>query len=117
MATYEVSTWAQLRSAITSAVAGDVIKLIADIDCNDIIPEGVASTVVFPIGASVTIDGSYEEDNTIKNHEIRNLRTSVNSPVSIFKISRPGSSAITHTMKNIDFVNLVLNKPLLDVED
>lgn len=117
MATHEVSTWAQLVSAISSAANDDTIKLIKDIDCNKEIPEGVVSTVVLPIGINVTIDGSYEEDGITKNHEIRNLRTSVNSPVSIFKISRPNSSAITHTIKNIDFVNLILNKPLLDVED
>lgn len=117
MATIEVSSWTGLVSAIGSAASGDTIKLTNNINCNDEIPEGVASTIAIPVGVSLTIDGSYEEDGITKNYEIRNLRTFINSPVSIFQIRRPGNSAITHTIKNIDFVNLILNKPLLDVED
>ena len=45
MATHEVSTWAELAEAIRTAAGGDTIKLIADIDCNDEIPEGVSSTI------------------------------------------------------------------------
>ena len=85
MATIEVSTWAQLRSAITSAVAGDVIKLIADIDCNDEIPEGVTSTIQTIDSTWFTITGEYTENDVVKRHEIRNLRTRATSPVTIFK--------------------------------
>ena len=106
MATIEVSTWAQLVSAIDSASAGDTIKLIADIDCNREIPEGVTSSISSM--ESYTIDGSYEEDGVTKNHEIRNLRTATTSPVTIFAID-DGS----WTIKNIDFLNLILDKPLI----
>lgn len=75
MATVNVSTWAELRNAITGAASGDNIKLIADIDCNGEIPEGVSSKIT--IEKTITIDGSYTENDVIKNHEIRNLRTQV----------------------------------------
>lgn len=113
MATHEVSTWAELRSAISSAASGDTIKLIADIDCNDEIPEGVASTILLAM-FKLTIDGGYVEDGVTKRHEIRNLRTSASSPVSIFKIQASSDGTYTYNIKNIDFVNLVLDAPLFE---
>ena len=113
MATYEVSTWAQLKSAINGAASGDTIKLIADIDCNDEIPEGVASTILLAM-FKLTIDGGYVEDGVTKRHEIRNLRTSASSPVSIFKIQASSDGTYTHNIKNIDFVNLILDAPLFE---
>lgn len=113
MATIEVSTWAQLRSAIGSAASGDTIKLIADINCNDEIPEGVSSTITI-LNKNLTIDGGYVENDVTKRHEIRNLRTSGSSPVSIFKLQVSADSAFTNTIRNIDFVNLILDAPLFE---
>ena len=46
MATYEVSTWAELVARMAdTTLETRTIKLTADIDCNDSIPEGVASTI------------------------------------------------------------------------
>lgn len=112
MATVEVSTWAELRSAIISAANGDTIKLIADIDCNDEIPEGVNSTIKpsrYTID-TLTITGEYTEDNVTKNHVIRNLR---NGSVPIFKFS-VGSSGSYIYIRRIDFINLILSAPLLE---
>lgn len=113
MATIEVSTWAELAAAISSAASGDTIKLIADIDCNDEIPEGVASTILLAM-FKLTIDGGYVEDGVTKRHEIRNLRTSGSSPVSIFKIQASADGTYTNTIRNIDFVNLILDAPLFE---
>lgn len=111
MATIEVSTWAELVSAIGSSAANDTIKLIDDVDCNDEMPEGVTTRI--SISKTITIDGSYTEDNVVKNHIIRNLRTHVSSPVEIFYInSKPSVGGITPIFKNIDFLNLILGKPL-----
>lgn len=116
MATHEVSTWAQLRSAITSAAAGDVIKLIADIDCNDEIPEGVTSTIKPPTSsltnAALTITGEYTENDVTKRHVIKNLRTSTASPVTIFEFQGAGNTS-TINIKGIDFLNLILDAPLV----
>lgn len=112
MATVEVSTWAQLRNAIINAANGDTIKLIADIDCNDEIPEGVNSTIK-PSSWTIetlTITGEYTEDGVTKNHVIRNLR---NSSVPIFKFS-VGSSSTYIYIRRIDFLNLILSAPLLE---
>ena len=112
MATHNVSTWAELASAIRNASGGDTIKLVDDINCNNEIPQGVESTVSCGQLSSLTIDGSYEEDGVTKNHIIYNLRTSLSNPVSIFQLSCPNYN-YTKTIKNITFVNLILNAPLL----
>lgn len=114
MATHEVSTWAQFRSAIDSAASGDTIKFIADIDCNNEIPEGVASSIIPDAMQGLTIDGSYQEGGVTKNHVIRNLRTNVVSPQAIFKWKFENSSTTkTFNIKNIDFINLILDAPLI----
>ena len=110
MATIEVSTWAELRSAVANATAGDVIKLIADINCNNEIPEGVPSTT--DVKVNLTIDGSYQEGNVTKNHVIRNLRTHVSSPVDIFKMNNGNGQSVT--VKNIDFLNLIFDRFLVN---
>ena len=108
MATYEVSTWTELATELsTSRGEAKTVKLVADIDCNNEIPLGVASTIQIIADNrtySVTIDGSYVEDGVTKNHVIRNLRTHVTSPVNIFF---PWIEQTT--IKNIDFINLVLD--------
>lgn len=113
MATIEVSTWAQLKTAISGASSGDVIKLITDIECNSEIPEGVASTININ-NKPLTIDGGYVEDGVTKRHVIHNLRTSASSPVSIFKIGATAEGSYTCNVKNIDFVNLILDAPLFE---
>ena len=116
MATHEVSTWPQLRNALTIAYNEiTTIKLIADIDCNDDIPTGAASTIIF--GRSdyaLTIDGSYQENGVTKRHEIRNLRTDIASPVPIFQPTGAtyAYGGKTTTIKGIDFFNLILDAPL-----
>lgn len=113
MATIEVSTWAELRSAITYADSGDTIKLIADIDCNDEIPEGVSSTIATnQLSGALTITGEYTENNVTKSRVIRNLRTSTTSAVTIFKLNIGGTSGSVF-VKNIDFINLILEAPLV----
>ena len=113
MATYEVSTWAQFKSAFTSAVSGDTIKLIADIDCNDEIPEGVSSTIsTNQLSGTLTITGEYIDNNVTKSRVIRNLRTSTTSAVTIFKLDINGTSGSVF-VKNIDFINLILAAPLV----
>ena len=114
MATYEVSTWAELVSELsTSRAEAKTIKLVADIDCNDEIPLGVASTITCYCSLThpVVLDGSYIEDGVTKNHAIRNLRTHVTNPVILFSISvRDSSKNFRFTFKNIDFINLILQK-------
>lgn len=109
MATREVSTWAQLVSAITSAVSGDTIKLIADIDCNNEIPEGVSSTISRTV-AYFKLDGEYTENGVTKRHVIKNLK---NNSVTIFKIITEFNTD-NMTIKGIDFINLMLSAPLLE---
>lgn len=121
MATYEVSTWAELVARMADTTGETrTIKLTADIDCNDSVPLGPTSSlnIVGSISYPCTVDGSYTEGNVTKNHVIRNLRTNVTSPVDIFNIrsTKPyggsGSSTefqINVTIQNIDFVNVILS--------
>lgn len=115
MATIEVSTWAELRTAIINADNGDTIKLIKDIDCNDEIPEG-ASTIT-SASYAFTVDGSYVENGVTKNHVIRNLRTGVTGASPIFLLVSPIGEAdkTTKIFKNIDFINLILDSSLFRV--
>ena len=112
MATREVSTWAELVAAIRASGDSDTVKLIADINCDNEIPEGVSSTITTS-AAYLKIDGEYVEDGVTKRHEIRNLRSSTNSPVTIFKITT-SKYTDSFTMKGIDFLNLILSAPLLE---
>lgn len=120
MATITVTTWAELVTAYTSTVTnGDTIKLINDIDCNSEIPEGVATSIAQKTDVNFIIDGSYtEEENGViitKSRVIRNLRTNIISPVSIFAVNS-GSSAYSITWQYIDFINLVLDNSLLNTD-
>ena len=100
MATINVSTWTEFVTALGSHSSGDTIKLTADINCNDTIPTGVATTI--NCGSdTIIIDGN--------GHLIRNLRTSAASPVSVFSFSGTNHDV---TIKDIDFGNLILDKPL-----
>lgn len=123
MATYEVSSWPQLIARMADTTAETrTIKLVADIDCNDTVPMGPASSldIVGSNGYPCIIDGSYTEGNVTKNHVIRNLRTNVTSPVDIFnfRAQNPYSGGaeqfkIGVTIQNIDFVNVVLDGAMM----
>ena len=120
MATYEVSTWAELVAKLSATTLETrTIKLTADIDCNDEIPEGVANTINVYSSRNypLTIDGSYTENGITKNHVIRNLRTHVTSPKNIFKLTyldATGENKIPVVrFYNIDFINLILDGGML----
>lgn len=115
MLTYEAATWQDIIDIAYnggSNFTDDVtIKLTSDINCNTEIPEGVASTIQFSSSSAhvVIIDGGYIENNASKRHVIRNLRTHVQNPVTIFNSNRYESISL----KNIDFINLILDAYLL----
>lgn len=108
---FEAASWSELEElAHPSSDYSDsiTIKLTSDIDCNNEIPEGVATTLSFPArgtGCTVTIDGGYDPTDITKRRVIRNLQTHVVSPVDIF--STPYNSFI---LRNIDFINLKTEK-------
>lgn len=114
MATVEVSTWGEFVDALQTS-GSLTVKLVADIDCNNEIPQGVSSTINLR-GADdrpLTITGAYTEDGVTKNHVIRNLRTSTSSPVTIFNAMWYSATnvdgALNLTFRNIDFENLYIN--------
>lgn len=117
MATIEVSTWAQLVATVRAASTGDVIQLISDIDCNSEIPEGVSSTIQPSNSSSrnITLTGEYTDGGVTKRHVIKNLRTSTSSAVTIFKFVGVGNYSSTTTIKGIDFLNLILSAPFIDI--
>lgn len=113
----EAYTWQDIVDALNNdgvAVSQPmVIKLMKDIDCNDEIPEGVETTLSLRSsgsGAQCTIDGSYTVNDVVYNRVIRNLRTHIITPVLIFQAKYAGFH-----FKNVDFVNLILDQPLLKV--
>ena len=116
MLTFEASTWQHLVNIATQSQADTfrdsvTIKLTADIDCNDEIPEGVETVLYFKVngsGSTITIDGDYEEDGVHKRHIIRNLRTHIVTPVQIFNTNQN-----SFILRNIDFKNLILDNLLV----
>lgn len=112
----DVYTWAELVAAYTNdgvQYNDDVtIKLMRDINCNDEIPEGVETSLTPALGSSyiMIVDGSYKVNGEVRNRVIRNLRTHVITPVVIFKAAAGGS-----IFKNIDFINLVLDRALVQI--
>lgn len=121
MADVYVETWPELVSAINSAPVTSntttTIHIVKDIDCNDSIPEGVASTISKEINnvnyCNLIIDGAYSENGVTKNRIIRNLRTNITSPVKIFYFTIMNGSVVR--FKNIDFINLVLDRPFIEI--
>ena len=124
MATVEVSTWAELVSAVTTAAqssawSATTVKLTADIDLNDTDPSGVCCQVLFNSNAiqyatgALTIDGGYADSVTgeEKRHVIKNARTDIANPRPIFYLTddlvyeRWGKHI---KFKNLDFQNLIL---------
>lgn len=96
MATVEVSTWPELKTALQSGSNGKTVKLTSDIDMNEVAPTGDTISVTY--NANV-IDGN--------GHAIKNLRTRVSNPVPIFD-TQFSATDFTFTIKNINFVNLIL---------
>lgn len=94
MATVEVSTWAELKTALQ---AQNNAKLMADIDMNEVAPNG--DYIILSYGESITLDGNH--------HKIRNLRTTVNNPRPIFACQYGGTGR-TLIIKDLDFQNLIL---------
>lgn len=124
MATVEVSTWAELVSAVTTAAGSNAwtsttVKLIADIDLNDTNPSGVCCQISFASDAikyktaGLIIDGGYTDPVTgeEKRHVIKNARTDITNPRPIFYLTdilvyeRWGKHI---SFKNLDFQNLIL---------
>jgi len=94
MAVVECSTWAQLKTALQ---ASNDVKLMADIDMNEVAPNGDYITLSY--GESLTLDGNH--------HKIRNLRTTVDSPRPIFACQFGGVNRRL-IIKDLDFQNLIL---------
>lgn len=114
--TVEVSTWAELITAISNAPTDQdtTIKITADIDMNEVAPQGTTNT--FYIGwfaKTLVIDGGYIDSisGENKNHVIKNLRTPINSFGTIFYFTYNGSAstAIGVKFQNIDFQNFILS--------
>ena len=99
MATVEVSTWAELKTALSdNSNDGNTIKLTADIDMNGVAPEG--DNIVMSYDNAITLDGD--------NYTIKNLRTKLSSPVAIFGMAFGGTGR-TFTIKNLKLQNLILS--------
>ena len=102
MATYHVSSWQEIMSAICdSAQVAKEILLDSDIDLNDEYPEGVPSVALYCY-KDVTLN--------LQGHTIKNLRTRISNPVPIiYNTSDSGIWSDTKfIIKNGDFVNLIL---------
>lgn len=124
--TIEVSTWAELVSAVLATVeypytwSDTTIKLTADINLNDTDSTGVCCQVNFPayaiigVGSGIVIDGGYIDSETgkQKSHVIKNARTDISNPRPIFYLN---DSLMADrydkyiTFKNLDFQNLILS--------
>lgn len=92
-----VTTWEELVAEIAT---GGTIGLGADIDMNASAPLGLSSSI--SVMNSFTIEGN--------GHQIRNLRTSVTSPVAVFSCRSDGSVSII--INEVDFLNITLDAPL-----
>ena len=115
MATVEVSTWAELIYAMNyvSLVEDTTIKIVADIDMNEVAPEGVTNSFSSAwFGRTLVIDGGYIDTTTgeSKNHVIKNLRTPItgNGSIFYFYYVNDASTALGVKFQNIDFQNLIL---------
>ena len=130
MATVDVSTWAELATAVATAAQSSAwhtttIKLLNDIDMNDAAPEGAscnvtsiaADAIYTAYSGALIIDGGYTDEATgeDKRYVIKNLRTPISSPSPIFNFSHSlgfynnQTYTIRLTFKNIDFKNLILS--------
>lgn len=114
MAVVNASTWTEFAAGFA---VNNTVKLTADIDCNNEIPEGFTNTFAIYLNGweGVTVDGSYIEDGVSKNHIIRNLRSNVASPTPFTTISTSNyNETRTVTFKNVDFTNLIIDRPFIE---
>lgn len=117
MITREAGSWADLVTISNETKASPLsdflcIKLVANIDCNLEIPEGVAETLEFHFNTTnqkLIIDGG----TLTQRHMIRNLRTHYQNPVPIFKAQTSYDSGVRMAVRNIDFMHLILDDYLL----
>ena len=117
MAQINVSTWAELVTALSSVPTNQdtTILLTADIDMNDVAPEGTGIEIESSFWYyTLTINGGYTDPETgeQKNHVIKNLRTPIGSTANLFyfKFTNPyGSSNVIYSkFINLDFQNIDL---------
>lgn len=104
MANVEVSTWAELLTAIENFVDGNTIKLTADIDLTEDYPTGV-DKITLAAGKTFNIDGGYTAGSTITNHTIKGLSNNLTTPDNLFEAA---AATTGFMLKNIDFYNLNL---------
>ena len=104
MANVEVSTWAELLTAIENFVDGNTIKLTADIDLTEDYPTGV-DKITLAAGKTFIIDGGNTAGSTITNHTIKGLSNNLSTPDNLFEAAAATTGFI---LKNIDFYNLNL---------
>ena len=119
MAQINVSTWAELVAALSdvpsTAGVDTTILLTADIDMNDVAPEGTGVQIESKWWyQTLTINGGYTDPDTgeQKNHVIKNLRTPMASTANLFYFKYTdtyGSTNVIYTkFINLDFQNINL---------
>ena len=107
-----VATWDDIRNNASYGSAEQTLNLQNDIDLNNEYPYGV-STVTIGLGIGFwsnsgtwTLDG---DDGLGGRYKIRNLRTLIATPQSIFNMYNRNNPNVKVIFKNIDFVNLILS--------
>lgn len=114
MAVVNVTSWQDIENNAHSSDSTQTLNLLNDIDLNDEYPLGITSVEIYlNIGyylnsGTWTLNGDNGQGG---RYIIKNLRTSIESPQSIFTnyygmTSNPNAKIV---FKNIDFVNLVLS--------
>ena len=93
MANVEVSTWAELLTAIAGFTNGDTIKLMADIDLTEDYSTGV-DKITLAADKTFIIDGSF--------HTIKGLSNNLTTPDNLFEAAGATTGFI---LRNIDFYN------------
>lgn len=107
-----ITTWDDIRNNASSSNNTQTLNLQNDIDLNNEYPYGVSTvTIRLDIGywrdsGTWTIDGDNGQGGRYK---IKNLRTLIATPQSIFNMSNQDNPNMKIVFKNIDFVNLILS--------
>lgn len=112
MATSNITTWDDIRSKAAGATETLTLYLQNDIDLNNEYPYGVSTvTIGLNIGYYLT-SGTWTlngDDGSGGRYKIRNLRTLITTPQSIFNVNNTENPNMKIVFKNIDFVNLILS--------
>ena len=112
MAIVDITTWDDIRNNALYGSATQTLNLQNDIDLNNEYPYGVS---IVTIGVDVgyyansgtwTLNG---DDGQGGRYKIRNLRTRIDTPQSIFNVNNTDNPNMKIVFKNIDFVNLILS--------